>query len=173
MPPEPICRSSEATGKAVQTRVLGDGLSQLKRQFDQWRAGRRLGERIPLELWASAVAAAVEVDVPRLQPGDPCPECAVGKVYDSAPKVLVNVVGQPPLAATVFRLRQLRCRLCDAIFTAPLPEGASEIKYDHSCASMLAVLRFGSGMPFYRLENPLSTLDLLSVRAPNSIWRNL
>ena len=37
----------EAKGKAVQTRVLGDGLSQLKRQFDQWRAGRKVGERIP------------------------------------------------------------------------------------------------------------------------------
>ena len=50
----------EATSKAVQTRLLGDGLSQLKRQFDQWRAGRKVGERIPLELWAGAVAAAVE-----------------------------------------------------------------------------------------------------------------
>lgn len=105
-------------------------------------------------------APVVEVDVPGLQSGDPCPECAVGKVYDSAPKVLVNVVGQPPLAATVFRLRQLRCRLCDAIFTAPLPEGASEIKYDHSCASMLAVLRYGSGMPFYRLENLQASLNV-------------
>lgn len=50
----------EAASKAVQTRVLGDGLSQLKRQFDQWRAGRKVGERIPVELWAGAVAAAVE-----------------------------------------------------------------------------------------------------------------
>jgi hypothetical protein len=48
------------TGKAVQTRELGDGLSQLKRRFEQWRAGRRIGERIPLELWAAAVAAAAE-----------------------------------------------------------------------------------------------------------------
>jgi hypothetical protein len=47
------------TGKAVQTRV-GDGLSTLKRQFDQWRAGRKVGARIPLELWAGAVAAALE-----------------------------------------------------------------------------------------------------------------
>jgi hypothetical protein len=47
------------TGKAVQARV-GDGLSPLKRQFDQWRAGRKVGARIPLELWAGAVAAAVE-----------------------------------------------------------------------------------------------------------------
>jgi len=50
----------EATGKAMRTRVLGDGLSQLKRQFDQWRAGRKVGERIPFGLWAGAVAAAVE-----------------------------------------------------------------------------------------------------------------
>jgi hypothetical protein len=50
----------EATNKAVQTRVLGDGLLKLKRRFEQWRAGRKLGERIPLELWAGAVAAAVE-----------------------------------------------------------------------------------------------------------------
>jgi hypothetical protein len=50
----------EATSKAVQTRVLGDGVSQLKRQFDQWRAGRKVGERIPVELWAGAVGAAVE-----------------------------------------------------------------------------------------------------------------
>jgi hypothetical protein len=49
----------EAKSK-VQTRVRGDELSQLKRQFDQWRAGRKVGERIPVQLWAGAVAAAVE-----------------------------------------------------------------------------------------------------------------
>ena len=50
----------DATSKAVRTRVVGEGLSQLKRRFDQWRAGRRVGARIPLNLWAGAVAAAVE-----------------------------------------------------------------------------------------------------------------
>src|SRR5712691_2022651 len=50
----------EVTSKAVRATVLGDGLSELKRQFDGWRAGRKVGERIPLELWAGAVAAAVE-----------------------------------------------------------------------------------------------------------------
>ena len=48
----------EATSKAVRTRGLSDELSQLRRRFDQWRAGRKLGERIPCELWAGAVAAA-------------------------------------------------------------------------------------------------------------------
>ena len=50
----------EATSKAVQTTGCSEGLSRLKRQFDQWRAGRRAGERIPSELWAGAVAAAAE-----------------------------------------------------------------------------------------------------------------
>ena len=50
----------EATSKAVQTTGCSEGLLRLKRQFDQWRAGRRAGERIPSELWAGAVAAAAE-----------------------------------------------------------------------------------------------------------------
>jgi hypothetical protein len=45
----------ESTGKMVQTKVRGDGLSRLKRRFDQWRAGRKVGARIPQELWAGAV----------------------------------------------------------------------------------------------------------------------
>lgn len=50
----------EATNKAVQTTRCSEGLLRLKRQFDQWRAARRAGERIPSELWSGAVAAAGE-----------------------------------------------------------------------------------------------------------------
>jgi hypothetical protein len=56
----------EATSKAVQKRGVDGGLSQLKRRFDQWRAGRKVGERIPVELWAGAVASAVEHGVYRV-----------------------------------------------------------------------------------------------------------
>ncbi len=103
----------------------------------------------------------IEVDVPDLLPGELCPQCAVGKVYDSPPKVIVKVVGQSPLGATIFHLKQLRCRLCDAIFTAPMPAGQSAApKYDHSCAAMLALLRYGAGMPFYRLEGLQASLNV-------------
>jgi len=103
----------------------------------------------------------IEVEVPNLLSGDPCPECAVGKVYDSPPKVIVKVVGQSPLGATIFHLKQLRCRLCDAVFTAPMPDGQSAApKYDHSCAAMLALLRYGAGMPFYRLEALQASLNV-------------
>jgi transposase len=54
----------------------------------------------------------------------------------------------------------LRCRLCDTTFTAPMPNGAASPKYDHSCASMLALLRYGSGMPLYRLEGLQASLNV-------------
>ena len=84
----------------------------------------------------------------------------------SPPRALVKVIGQAPLGATVYRLQRLRCRLCDAIFTAPLPAGvASYPKYDASCASMIALLRYGSGLPHFRLEGLPASLyvPLLTV----------
>ena len=102
----------------------------------------------------------VEIDPVGLKSGDQCPKCTDGRVYDTPPKVVVKVVGSPPLTATVFKLRQLRCRLCDATFTGLLPEGAASPKYDHSCASMLALLRYGSGMPFYRLEGLQASMNV-------------
>ena len=92
--------------------------------------------------------------------GAPCPQCAAGKVYDTPPRTIVNVVGQAPLAATVYKLQQRRCRLCDATFTAARPAAITAPKYAHSCASMLAVLRYGSGMPFYRLEGLQGSLNV-------------
>lgn len=88
-----------------------------------------------------------------LQPGDRCPQCERGKVYDSTARTIVKVTGQPPLVASVYRLERLRCRLCDAVYSANLPAQVAERpKYDAACASMLAVLRYGCGMPFFRLQ---------------------
>jgi transposase len=104
-------------------------------------------------------APIVECDHPDLQPGDRCPDCDRGRVYDSPPKSLVKVVGQAPLGATIYRVQRLRCRLCDAIFTAPLPAAVALLpKYDSSCASMIAVLRYGNGLPHFRLEGLQASL---------------
>ena len=104
-------------------------------------------------------APIVECELAELKPGDPCPQCETGKVYDSPPRTIVKVVGQAPLAATVYRLQRLRCRLCDAIFTAALPEGVASLpKYDSSCAAMIALLRYGTGLPNYRLEGLQASL---------------
>ena len=104
-------------------------------------------------------APIVECEHPELESGDRCPQCDNGRVYDSPPRTLVKVVGQAPLGATVYRLRRLRCRLCDAIFTAPLPVAVASLpKYDASCAAMIALLRYGSGLPHFRLEGLQASL---------------
>jgi hypothetical protein len=43
-------------GKAVQVQASADALTQLKERFATWRAVRKLGMRIPPELWSAAVA---------------------------------------------------------------------------------------------------------------------
>ena len=43
-----------------KTMACAQALSELKREFAQWRAGRKGGERIPVALWAQASEAAVE-----------------------------------------------------------------------------------------------------------------
>jgi transposase len=90
---------------------------------------------------------------PKLKHGDRCPECEKGNVYgQKEPKVLVRMVGQAPLAATVYSLERLRCGACGQVFTAQEPEGVGPEKYDETAAAMIAQLKYGSGTPFYRLE---------------------
>ena len=98
-------------------------------------------------------AKTVAVPHPTLHRGDSCPGCEKGKVYpQKEPRTLVRIIGQAPLAATVYELDRLRCNLCGEVFTAEEPEGVGPEKYDETTAAMIALLKYGSGMPFYRLE---------------------
>src|SRR4051812_30458095 len=98
-------------------------------------------------------ARTVEIRHPDLKHGERCPECRQGNVYaQREPKVLVRIVGQAPLAATVYSLERLRCGACGQVFTAEEPEGVGPEKYDETAAAMIAQLKYGSGIPFYRLE---------------------
>jgi len=97
-------------------------------------------------------AEQVQVPHPDLSAGDSCPECPKGKVYPMAePAVLVRVVGMSPLSAKVVELDRLRCNCCGEVFKAPAPEGMGEEKYDETATSMISMLRYGAGTPFYRL----------------------
>jgi hypothetical protein len=64
----------------------------------------------------------------------------------------VRLKGQAPIGATVYELEKLRCNLCGEVFTARQPEEVGAEKYDATSASMIALLKYGSGFPFYRLE---------------------
>ena len=62
---------------------------------------------------ADAFTGAQKVEVPHqeLKHGDRCPECGKGNVYgQKEPKVLVRIVGQAPLAATVYSLETVALR---------------------------------------------------------------
>ncbi len=112
---------------------------------------------------ADAYAAAEKIAVPHdsLQPGDPCPKCEKGTVYETGrPGVLVRLVGQAPIQAKIYELQKLRCNLCGIVFTAPSPEGVGTKKYDATAGSMIAVLKYGSGMPFNREEKLQASLDI-------------
>jgi len=104
---------------------------------------------------ANALRGAEKIKVahPNLQSGNRCPDCGRGNVYEQKePRLLVRIVGQAPLAATVYELERLRCNACGQIFTAQEPEGVGAEKYDETAAAMIAQMKYGSGVPFYRLE---------------------
>src|SRR5579863_10081674 len=104
---------------------------------------------------AEAFSGAGKVDIKHqnLTHGDRCPECGKGNVYgQKEPKALVRIMGQAPLAATVYSLERLRCGACGQVFTAQEPEGVGPEKYDETAGAMIAQLKYGSGVPFYRLE---------------------
>jgi transposase len=112
---------------------------------------------------ADAFAGAEKVAIahPDLQHGDRCPECGKGNVYgQKEPKVLVRIVGQAPLAATIYSLERLRCGACGQVFTAQEPEGVGPEKYDETAAAMIALLKYGSATPFYRLEQLQAQLGI-------------
>ena len=103
---------------------------------------------------ADAYTGAETVHVPHkhLKPGDACPKCIKGTLYVTAPSRIIRIRGQAPLGATVYELQKLRCHLCGEIFTASPPDGMGSDKYDAESASMIALMKYGSGVPFNRLE---------------------
>ena len=88
-----------------------------------------------------------------LSHGDRCPLCQRGNVYlQHDPRSLIRVTGMAPLSAKVYELERLRCGACGEVFTAKSPAGVGEEKYDESVPAMVAMLKYGAGVPFYRLE---------------------
>ncbi|MFC1763870.1 hypothetical protein ACFL6U_17570 [Planctomycetota bacterium] len=84
------------------------------------------------------------------------------------PGRITRVTGQAPLQATVYELQKLRCGLCGKIFTAKAPKGVGNEKYDAKSVSMMAMLKYGSGVPFNRLQRLQETLGIpLSAPQPN------
>jgi hypothetical protein len=88
-----------------------------------------------------------------LAAGDSCPKCAEGTVYVMPPAVFLRFTGHAPVGAEIYECERVRCNLCGAIFTAGAPECVSKQReYDVTVPSIIALLKYGSGLPFNRLE---------------------
>jgi transposase len=105
---------------------------------------------------AAAYRGATRVVVPhgQLQDGQRCPGCGRGTLRtEKEPKTIVRLVARAPIHATVYEMQRLRCSACRYRYTAATPPGVGEEKYDETVPAMTALLRYGSGMPSYRLEH--------------------
>lgn len=112
---------------------------------------------------AEAYGGARRIDVPhaQLHHGDRCPHCAQGKLsVQREPGLLIRFVGQAPMAATMYALEKLRCNLCGDFFTADPPPGGGAEQYDATAGAMIAVLTYGTGLPFHRLDRLQTTLQI-------------
>jgi transposase len=106
-------------------------------------------------------ARKVIIEHPDLETGDGCTACGRGHVYSlKPPRRLVRIEGRPPLEATVYELEKLRCNLCGKIYTAEAPKGVGSKKYNETAGSMIALLKYGSGVPFYRMETLQQSLGI-------------
>lgn len=106
-------------------------------------------------------AQKVPVPHPTLKAKDRCPQCLKGKVYPlKEPKSLLRLIGQPPVMATNYELEALRCNLCGEVFSPQPPASAGDLKYDTTVVSIIAVLKYGSGFPFQRLERLQSQFEI-------------
>jgi transposase len=105
-------------------------------------------------------AERIKVPHPTLKSGASCPGCK-GKVYPVKKSgVAARFTGMAPLAAKIYDLQKLRCNLCGEVFTAETPDGVGPDKYDETAGSMIANLKYGSGVPFYRIEKLQASLNI-------------
>lgn len=115
------------------------------------KSGHRAGTgRLGADAYVNA--ERVECRHEDLAPGQRCPVCGQGTLYELPPGVEIRIDGHALLSAMRYELHKLRCSACGQIFTAPLPREAGVEKYSPRARAVLVVGRYYLGLPFYRIE---------------------
>jgi hypothetical protein len=151
--------STEKTAKVLQRNVAGGKKSGKKKKKKRKGHGKN---------GAAAYHGAEKIKVSHesLKPKALCPDCGKGKLYELPnPGIVVRVTGNAPCSASVYELQKLRCNLCQKIFTAQAPDNIGDEKYDAASGAMIALLKYGSGLPFNRLDQLQA---MLGVPLPSS-----
>lgn len=107
-------------------------------------------------------AKRIKVRHESLKPGDRCTEAGCkGRLSRlKKPARLLRFKGGAPIQGEIFEKERLRCNLCGKIYTAKSPEGVGEEKYNATAVSMMAILRYGIGLPLNRLDNLQENLGI-------------
>jgi transposase len=135
-----------------------DGTPRPARRRTAHRFRPAMGVIVPLRLRAQT---GLPSRTPRSIPATRARNAFAGKVYrQKEPATLVRFVGHAPLEATVFEMERLRCNACGEVFTADEPVTAGPAKYDETAVAMMALLKYGTGVPFKRLERLQGQLGL-------------
>ena len=96
-----------------------------------------------------------------LKHGDSCPLCIKGKVYNlKIPGVIIKISATAPLQAAIYDVEKLRCNLCGKVFTAKAPGNITGKHYDETAKAMIAILKYGCGFPWYRMEKLQESLGI-------------
>lgn len=112
---------------------------------------------------AKGMPSAERLKVPHaeLKPGDSCPDCPRGHLFDfRRPSPMVRFVGLSPVEAKVYERQVLRCSACSQTFAAKVPEGVGSQKYDETVPAVSAIFRFGAGFPYHRFSRFQATLGV-------------
>ena len=143
--------STEKTAKVLKRNKAGGKNKKKKKRKGHGKNG------------AAAYHGAEKIKVPHecLKPKDSCPDCHRGKLYElPQPGIIVRVTGNAPCSGKIYELQKLRCNLCQKIFTAAAPDDIGDEKYDAASGAMIALLKYGSGLPFNRLDQLQATLGV-------------
>ena len=164
-----VSEEKAATIKRLLGMLFGDKTEKAEKLLDkqnQRRETKKKNKKKPKGHGRNGAgdytgAKKIEVSCADLKSGDHCPGCEKGKVYRmNMPAIIVRVTGKAPLQATVYELERLRCNLCGEIFKAKAPDGIGDEKYDAASGAMIGLLKYGSGLPFNRLEQLQGSLGV-------------
>lgn len=98
-------------------------------------------------------AKIIQIAHETLKKGSICPKCGKGKLFNLSPGTVIRIVGQPWLNVHIYKPERLRCPICQYVFTAKLPaELYTESRADKTAKSIVSILKYRGGVPFYRQE---------------------
>lgn len=110
-------------------------------------------------------AEPVECRHEELAPGDRCPFCGYGTLYQLPPSRSIRIDGHAALSAIRYEVERLRCSACGEVFAAKTPVEAGTSKYHAAARAAIVMNRYFLGVPFYRLE---AYQALVGVPVPDS-----